>query len=691
MQTLSQFDSVKSRVHIADYAAANMKPGRGRNTFVCPNCGSGDGPNKTAALTIHGESFKCFSCQIGGDVFDLAGYVNGIDQDDAMGKLEAVARWAGIPLEERPRDDGAKRGRTKKREAPSYRPEAKSDREEAEPEELRAGRELEAKKLASWAESMDDGCDGMAYMLGRGFTPEEVRRMGIGWDAPHGRVAIPYAPDGGGYYHIDRDVTGSAEHKYEKPRSALVGREPLFHADNLSGDGVCFVVEGQLDALAVEACGYGAVALGTSSSNTLPQEVASRGFTGTLVVMLDCDGTGNERAPELVERLSEATCAVVRADIGEEGVKDACELLQRDRSALRAFLDRCAEDARAKAFDTYWERMSGYGVADSRATLAEIVNLDGVAEPVPTGIAGLDAVLGGGLKTGGLTALGALSSMGKTTAALQIADRIAASGRPVLFVTIEQSAREMMAKSLTRIMRTVCQAGVVSEASINSADARSKWGDDTLGAFVSACGIYQERIAPWLVFMEGVPGRQVGVADIEMAARSIASHCHVPPVVFVDYLQLLAPVDERAMERKNVDRNVSELRKIAKTMNTPVVAIASLNRAAYYSPLDLDSFKESGGIEYGADVVMGIQPRGMDEEYSKVAEKGDGQIKRRMAEIVHATKCNTERHLEFKVLKQRGGAAEGRAEVTYLPVCNSFFNGIKVPLPGETSPEIDYN
>lgn len=693
MQTVSQFKRVKESVHIADYAADNMKPGRRRNTFVCPNCNSGEGPNKTAAFVIHGEAFKCFSCQIGGDVFDLAGYVEGIDQGDATGKLQAVARWAGIPLEERPLDrDGLPKRR---REVLPYRPEAKSDREEAEPEELRRGRELEAVKLAAWAKAMDDSCDGMAYMLSRGFTADEVRAAGIGWDTARRRVTIPYGygEDTGRYYHIDRDVDGTATHKYEKPRSALVGREPLFHGENLSGNGVCFVVEGQLDALAVEVCGYAAVALGTSSSNGLAAEAERRGFAGTLVLMLDTDETGRRQSPELMGRLraSGAPYAVVEADMGPTGSKDACELFQRDREVLRAFLDGEERSAKAAGFDLYWERMRGLGVADSHATLAKIVKLEGAEDAVPTGVAGLDSLLGGGLRPSNLIALGALSSMGKTTAALQMADSIAARERPVLFVTIEQSAREMIAKSLTRIMRTLGEAGVIPESDIHGPKARAGWGEETAALFTEACGIYQGRIAQWLVFLEDDAGNRIGAPKIASAARMLKARCGVPPVVFVDYLQLLAPADERVVERKNVDLNVRDLRQLARDLETPVVVIASLNRAAYYAPLDLDSFKESGGIEYGADVVMGIQPSGMDDEFAKVAEKGDGQIKRRMAEIIHATKKGVERHLEFKVLKQRGGRPEGTAEVTYLPACNTFFNGRNVPLPGKTSPETRYN
>lgn len=66
-----------------------------------------------------------------------------------------------------------------------------------------------------------------------------------------------------------------------------------------------------------------------------------------------------------------------------------------------------------------------------------------------TGIAGLDKALDGGLHAG-LTVLGAVSSMGKTSLMLQMADTLAAAGRNVLFITIEMSRMELIAKSAVR-------------------------------------------------------------------------------------------------------------------------------------------------------------------------------------------------------------------------------------------------
>ena len=67
----------------------------------------------------------------------------------------------------------------------------------------------------------------------------------------------------------------------------------------------------------------------------------------------------------------------------------------------------------------------------------------------------------GGIKSGytniddlytGLYVIGGSSAIGKTTFVHQMADQIAETGYPVLYITLEQSALELASKSLSRIM-----------------------------------------------------------------------------------------------------------------------------------------------------------------------------------------------------------------------------------------------
>ena len=65
-----------------------------------------------------------------------------------------------------------------------------------------------------------------------------------------------------------------------------------------------------------------------------------------------------------------------------------------------------------------------------------------------TGFEKLDEKAGG--LYAGLYVLAALSSLGKTTFALQIADQLAEQGADVLFFSLEQSTLEMVTKSIAR-------------------------------------------------------------------------------------------------------------------------------------------------------------------------------------------------------------------------------------------------
>ena len=67
-----------------------------------------------------------------------------------------------------------------------------------------------------------------------------------------------------------------------------------------------------------------------------------------------------------------------------------------------------------------------------------------------TGIDGLDKKLNGGFHSKRLIVLGAISSLGKTSLALQVADNIARSGKDVLIFSLEMDSDELLAKTLSR-------------------------------------------------------------------------------------------------------------------------------------------------------------------------------------------------------------------------------------------------
>ncbi len=83
----------------------------------------------------------------------------------------------------------------------------------------------------------------------------------------------------------------------------------------------------------------------------------------------------------------------------------------------------------------------------SGTTGARPVRLSQIApqaqQRLATGIGELDRVLGGGLVPGSLLLIGGEPGIGKSTLTLQVCQRIAQAGRPVLYVTGEESAEQL--------------------------------------------------------------------------------------------------------------------------------------------------------------------------------------------------------------------------------------------------------
>lgn len=118
------------------------------------------------------------------------------------------------------------------------------------------------------------------------------------------------------------------------------------------------------------------------------------------------------------------------------------------------------------------------------------------------------------------------------------------------------------------------------------------------------------------------------------------------PVVFVDYLQVLQTQNQKLSKQERMDSIVTALKVLQKENDLVIVVISSLNRQNYLSPVDFESFKESGGIEYTADVVWGLQLQIMRSQ--DMFEKEKDIIKKRKAIIAAKRKYHESRIVLLK-------------------------------------------
>jgi replicative DNA helicase len=211
---------------------------------------------------------------------------------------------------------------------------------------------------------------------------------------------------------------------------------------------------------------------------------------------------------------------------------------------------------------------------------------------VKTGISRLDEITGG--LQPGLTILSGGPGIGKTTLALQIGADAADEGVPTLYVTFENSPGQLVLKGMGRV------------GDVNPKEIRR--GTVPLEQTRAAAEEWKEK-ARRLAFIEGrsdLSTGQIRGKARRLLARYGADRC----LVVVDYLQLYAKASSDLSDseglRERVEQMGQRLRELSMRLRSPVLAISSQSRSAGYSgggSADLDTLKESGDLEYGADVV----------------------------------------------------------------------------------------
>lgn len=202
---------------------------------------------------------------------------------------------------------------------------------------------------------------------------------------------------------------------------------------------------------------------------------------------------------------------------------------------------------------------------------------------LPSGFPNLDKVLGGGFLRGGLYIIAARPGMGKTTVALNLADNFTGG---VLFVSLEMSPEQLTAKRLAR------ETGIPSNRLLMGKGL----SDDE---YIKICSASSKLSGSGLTV-----NRRMGatVAEIAVMARSV----HNLSAVVVDYIGLIQ--QKGAGSRYEAMTEISgALKRLAISLNVPIIALAQLNRAAETrndKRPSLADLRDSGAIEQDADGVL---------------------------------------------------------------------------------------
>lgn len=267
------------------------------------------------------------------------------------------------------------------------------------------------------------------------------------------------------------------------------------------------------------------------------------------------------------------------------------------------------------------------------------------AERVPTGFPTLDRSLNGGLFNG-LFVLGAVPGLGKSTLALQIAYNLSGRGYPVLYFALEMNRAWITAKALCRT-----DFALHRQPGFQAADLLSMGKHFTDGEWerINQARELVERDGRNLYLYEQGP-ELTNIGQIRRHIQQFREQYRAaggtrPILVVVDYLQILTPRDTslKFSDKQIVDDNVRELCAIRDQEQVMILLISALNRFSYNREISLESFKESGSIEYSADVILGMQYQGMERTRGKNAFS------------LEEAKARNPRKLELTLLKMRYG------------------------------------
>lgn len=615
--------------------------GKGINISKNFNCLNPSHPDKNPSMSYYKEAqkVKCFSCGESYDVLDLIGLDYGLTNfKEQIEKAKEIFLLTGN-LEK------------------AIEPKGEKIAEEGE----------EKADYRDFYEEASKNLSQTDYYKKRGLSEETAKHFNLGyvkeWKHPKTKAQAKTSSSPMLIIPISASSYTARCTIDSKMRYWDVGKKGLFNIEALKGSEPVFIVEGELDAMSIHEVGGSALGLAsTAMARQFIEAVKKTKPQAPLLIALDNDRTGKEATEKIKAELEELDQDFLVVNLYGK-YKDANETLLKDRPLLTANVDKWRKYKGKKA-EEYLKNSAKNVLED----FLDVVTSSGDTPRIPTGFNRLDELLDGGLYEG-LYIMGAVSSLGKTTLALQIADQIAMQGKDVLIFSLEMSRHELIAKSISR--RTLLAAW----APENRGKYNRIQDPKTARGITESKRYFSYRPAEHQLINEAIDDYRnyaenvfilEGIGDIGVTQirERIEEHIKMrgkKPVVFIDYLQILAPYNDRASDKQNTDKAVLELKRISRDLKLPVIGISSFNRQNYNAKVSMAAFKESGAVEYSSDVLMGLQVTGTEEAASEEIQG-----------IIETEKKKDDREIELVILKNRHGRANVKARFDYYAKFNYF-------------------
>lgn len=606
-----ELNELKRKVSILDLASnyGIKRVGKAYRIDPCPKCGHKD------HFTIYPDtnSYSSFSnCCRGGSVLDFLMEIEDMSIENAINELYSLAG------EERPDDK-----RTYKKPLPA--PTDNGDKENNLTD-----------SILQWYEEThknDDLKKGLLQVIKeRRIRPDliTIHKISVRKFTDGLRVIFPVWRNGEVVSYTARALENQ-KIKYLKPAGIASG-EFYFNMDLLTETDASTIIltEGAIDALSLEALGFNAISLDSVKNlEAFMKNIAAMPIAKDKEFLTAFDN--DEEGFNASEKCNYQAITIPNEfkDVNEWLLDSLKNAKEADTDVLSIETDIRKQMAHSKQPDSV-EAYLEQSFLNDIAELATYRN-------IKSGFSNLDKEISGIYP--GLYVIGGISSVGKTTFVHQLADQIAEQGEHIIYFSLEQSRLEMVSKSLARETAKNDLNGAITSFSIRQGikSEQLKKALETYAGTSKRVNIVEGNFNTTVDTMRSYVNRYIQQNDVK-------------PTVIVDYLQIMPSNDPRMSDKQRTDYNVTELKRMSRDFNIPVMVISSLNRSNYLSPIDFESFKESGAIEYSADVIWGLQLEAIrDDLFNK-----EGKLKEKR-ELISKAKSEPIRQIELSCLKNRNG------------------------------------
>ena len=297
--------------------------------------------------------------------------------------------------------------------------------------------------------------------------------------------------------------------------------------------------------------------------------------------------------------------------------------------------------------------------ADELAEFFEQIQTEAY-KPYQTGLSFFDNLLGGGMISQTVLLILAAPAAGKTTLCQQIAEEIARRQKPVIFLNLEMSRNQMLAKAIS------ATASQMAKSKITAMDVMQgyRWDGRTRTIITKAYEEYRANVYPYMKYNPEEVGAELD--DIKQYLDKQGQEARAAgtpaPAVVLDYLHLVtAPEFE---QQTVIKKTVTAIKDYCKDYDTFAIVISAINRVSSGSGrITMESGRDSSNIEYGCDAQISLNYWEVDQGLTSANNE----------EEMGALKCKPLRRMILRVLKARFYEAGRYANVYFHAATNRFY------------------